>query len=72
MLGTVAHLFLIIAFGQAGLSSLMAFTYTQIGFAALMSWLFFNRAPDCWASTGMAMIVASGGASAWLTMRRKL
>ena len=71
MLGTVGHLLLIMAFSQAGTSSLMPFTYMQIGFAALMSWLFFNHAPDFWAWTGMAMIAASGGATAWLNIRRK-
>jgi drug/metabolite transporter (DMT)-like permease len=71
ILGTVGHLLLIMAFSQAGTSSLMPFTYTQIGFAALMSWLFFNHAPDFWAWTGMAMIAASGGATAWLNIRRK-
>jgi drug/metabolite transporter (DMT)-like permease len=40
VLGTVGHLLLIMAFSKAGTSSLMPFTYAQIGFAALMSWLF--------------------------------
>lgn len=71
VLGTVGHLLLIIAFSKAGTSSLMPFTYAQIGFAALMSWLFFNHAPDIWAWLGMAMIAASGGATAWLNIRRK-
>jgi drug/metabolite transporter (DMT)-like permease len=70
-LGTVGHLLLIMAFSQAGTASLMPFTYTQIGFAALMSWLFFSHTPDYWAWIGMAMIAASGGATAWLNIRRK-
>lgn len=70
-LGTVGHLLLIMAFSQAGTASLMPFTYAQIGFAALMSWLFFSHTPDVWAWTGMAMIAASGGATAWLNIRRK-
>ena len=71
VLGTVGHLLLIMAFSKAGTSSLMPFTYAQIGFAALMSWLFFNHAPDIWAWSGMAMIAASGGATAWINIRRK-
>jgi len=71
VLGTVGHLLLIMAFSKAGTASLMPFTYAQIGFAALMSWLFFRHAPDFWAWTGMAMIAASGGATAWLNIRRK-
>lgn len=71
ILGTIGHLLLIMAFSHAGTSALMPFTYAQIGFAALMSWLFFNHAPDFWAWTGMAMIAASGGATAWLNIRQK-
>jgi drug/metabolite transporter (DMT)-like permease len=71
VLGTIGHLLLIMAFGKAGTASLMPFTYAQIGFAALMSWLFFQHTPDAWAWTGMAMIAASGGATAWLNIRRK-
>jgi len=70
VLGTVGHLLLIMAFSRAGTASLMPFTYTQIGFAALMSWLFFNHAPDLWAWVGMAMIATSGGATAWLNIRK--
>lgn len=70
LLGTFGHLILIMAFSRAGTSSLMPFTYAQIGFAALMSWIFFDHAPDFWAWTGMALIAASGGATAWLNMRR--
>jgi drug/metabolite transporter (DMT)-like permease len=71
LLGTVGHLLLIMAFSQGGTASLMPFTYAQIGFAALMSWMFFNHAPDYWAWIGMAMIAASGGATAWLNIRKK-
>ena len=71
LLGTVGHLLLVMAFSQAGASSLMPFTYAQIGFAALMSWIFFSHAPDFWAWVGMAMIAASGGATAWLNIRQR-
>lgn len=71
ILGTVGHLLLVMAFSRAGASSLMPFTYAQIGFAALMSWIFFSHAPDFWAWIGMAMIAASGGATAWLNIRQR-
>jgi len=71
VLGTVGHLLLIMAFSKGGTASLMPFTYAQIGFAALMSWMFFNHAPDYWAWIGMAIIAASGGATAWLNIRKK-
>ena len=70
VLGTVGHLLLIMAFSRAGTSSLMPFTYAQIGFAGLMSWLFFDHAPDFWAWIGMLMIAMSGGATAWLNIRK--
>jgi drug/metabolite transporter (DMT)-like permease len=70
VLGTVGHLLLIMAFSRAGTAALMPFTYAQIGFAALMSWIFFSHSPDFWAWIGMAMIAASGGATAWLNIRR--
>jgi drug/metabolite transporter (DMT)-like permease len=70
VLGTLGHLILVMAFSRAGAPSLMPFTYAQIGFAALMSWIFFNHAPDFWAWIGMFMIAASGGATAWLNMRQ--
>jgi drug/metabolite transporter (DMT)-like permease len=71
VLGTVGHLLLVMAFSRGGTASLMPFTYAQIGFAALMSWMFFDHAPDFWAWIGMAMIAASGGATAWLNIRKK-
>lgn len=70
VLGTVGHLLLIMAFSRAGTSSLMPFTYAQIGFAGLMSWLFFDHAPDFWAWIGMLMIAMSGAATAWLNIRK--
>ncbi|WP_194711020.1 DMT family transporter [Noviherbaspirillum soli] len=71
VLGTLGHLLLIMAFSRAGTSSLMPFTYAQIGFAGLMSWLFFDHAPDFWGWVGMLMIAMSGAATAWLNMRKK-
>ncbi|MDB5839035.1 MAG: transporter [Herminiimonas sp.] len=69
ILGSIGHLMLVMAFSRAGTASLMPFTYTQIGFAAIMSWLAFRHAPDFWAWIGMATIAACGAATAWLNMQ---
>lgn len=63
------HLLVVMAFGRAGAASLMPFTYAQIGFAALISWLAFRHAPDFWAWTGMVLIAACGMTTGWLNMR---
>lgn len=70
LLGTAGHLLLVMAFSRMGAASLMPFTYTQIGFAAIMSWFAFHHAPDFWAWVGMAIIALCGGVTAWLNTRR--
>jgi drug/metabolite transporter (DMT)-like permease len=69
VLGTIGHLLVVTAFGSAGAATLMPFTYSQIGFAAIMSWIVFHHTPDSWAWVGMLMIAACGAASAWAGMR---
>ncbi|MBK6716245.1 MAG: DMT family transporter [Burkholderiales bacterium] len=69
LFGTTGHLLLILALRQAPASTLMPFTYLQIGMAALLGWWFFGDLPDTWGWTGMAVIAASGAASAWLNLR---
>jgi drug/metabolite transporter (DMT)-like permease len=69
VLGSVGHLMLVMAFGRAGAASLMPFTYTQIGFAALLGWLVFRQAPDLLAWSGMAMIAVCGAATALLNLK---
>lgn len=68
LLGTVAHLLLVMAFRRMHPAALMPFTYTQIAFAALIGWIFFQHAPDFWAWVGMCVIAASSCLSAWLDM----
>lgn len=65
LVGTGGHLVLVMAFSRAHATALMPFTYTQIGFAALISWMLFQHAPDFWAWAGMSMITASSCATAW-------
>jgi len=69
LLGTGGHLMLILAMGMAPTSTLMPFVYTQIGAAALVGWIVFQRLPDGWAWVGMAVIAACGAASAWLNLK---
>jgi drug/metabolite transporter (DMT)-like permease len=71
LLGTFGHLLLVMAFQRASASTLMPFTYAQIGFAAAISWLVFRHAPDLWAWIGMVIIAICGCATAWLNMRRR-
>jgi drug/metabolite transporter (DMT)-like permease len=69
VLSAFAHLLLAMAFSRARPAALMPFTYMQIGFAAIISWLLFHHVPDFWAWVGMIMIAACGAATAWLNMR---
>lgn len=66
---TVGHLCLIFAFGTAPMATLMPFTYAQIAWALILSWLVFRHMPDGWAWVGMLVIAACGAASAWLNVR---
>lgn len=70
LLGTVGHLFLILALGKARTATLMPFLYVQIGFAALIAWIVFDHVPDHWAWVGMAVIAVCGATSAALNMKR--
>jgi drug/metabolite transporter (DMT)-like permease len=69
LLGTVGHLFLILAVGLAPTSTLMPFTYLQIAIAAAIGWLVFRYVPDSFAWLGMGVIAVCGAASAWLNVR---
>lgn len=68
--GTVGHLCLILALGLAPAATLMPFMYLQIGFAAVIGWLWFGHVPDAIAVAGMAVVAACGAAGAWLNLRR--
>jgi len=70
VLGTVGHLFLILALGKARTATLMPFLYAQIAFATLIGYAVFDHVPDHWAWVGMAVIAACGATSAALNMRR--
>jgi len=69
VLGTSGHLMLIMALGKAPASTLMPFQYVQLAVAALAGYVVFDRVPDAWGWTGMAVIGLCGAASAWLNVR---
>jgi len=70
LLGTTGHLLLILALGLAPTSTLMPFVYTQIAFAAAVSYAVLGHAPDPWGWVGMGVVAACGAASAWLNVRK--
>jgi len=72
VLGSVGHIALLKAFSRASAASLMPFTYTQIGFSAVLGWLVFNHTPDAWAWAGMITIATCGVMTAWLNSRRAI
>lgn len=67
--GTVGHLCLILAVRVAPMSTLMPFTYLQLGFAAFAGWLAFGHIPDAWSMAGIAVVAGCGAASVWLNLR---
>ena len=60
LLGTTGHLLLILALGLAPTSTLMPFVYTQIGFAAAISYAVLGHAPDQWGWVGMGVVASRG------------
>ena len=68
-LGTFGHLMLIRAFARAPAPVLTPYLYTQIGFATISGWLFFDHVPDALAWLGIAVIAGSGVGNALLLAR---
>jgi drug/metabolite transporter (DMT)-like permease len=69
LMGTIGHFMLILGYGRTPAAILTPYLYAQIGFAMLGSWLVFSHLPDIHALLGIALIVLSGAAGAWLTLR---
>lgn len=65
----IGHLLLLQAYGYAQPAVVSPFLYSQIGFAMLMGWLFFGQVPDSISLAGMAVIMACGLCSIWLSVR---
>ena len=70
--GGMGHFLLIRAFEYAPASSLMPFTYAQIGFGMLGGWLVFSHIPDTWSLLGIGLIACCGIAGGLLTRRENL
>ncbi|MFY3386720.1 DMT family transporter [Paracidovorax sp. MALMAid1276] len=65
----VGHMLLLNAYARTSPVTIAPFLYSQIGFAMLGGWLVYRHVPDAWSMAGIAAIVLSGAASAWLTVR---
>ncbi|MDP3228593.1 MAG: DMT family transporter [Acidovorax sp.] len=65
----VGHMMLLNAYARTTPVTIAPFLYSQIGFAMLAGWLVYRHVPDGWSMAGIAAIVLSGAASAWLTVR---
>lgn len=67
----IGHLLLLQAFTFATPSVISPFLYSQIGFAMLMGWLFFDQMPDALSLAGMAVIMGCGLVGIWMSVRNK-
>lgn len=67
----VGHLMLLYAYRYALPSVVSPFLYSQIGFAMLMGWLFFDQVPDGVSMAGMGVIMLCGLCSIWMSVRGK-
>lgn len=72
LLATGGHLLLLQAMRRVPLSLLSPFSYMQLGFAALLSWLFFGEIRNLTAVAGMCLIAISGMVTAFLNSRGPL
>jgi drug/metabolite transporter (DMT)-like permease len=58
--GGTGHFLLIRAFRYASASTLSSFQYSQLIWATLLGWLFYNQLPDALSLVGMTIIAGSG------------
>jgi drug/metabolite transporter (DMT)-like permease len=58
--GSIGHLLIIMALQRAEASRISPFTYMQLIWAMLASFLFFGDVPDSWTVIGAAVIAGSG------------
>jgi drug/metabolite transporter (DMT)-like permease len=66
---TMGQVCMVTAIRHAPLSTLTPFSYAQVAFAALISWVLFRHAPDLWGAAGMGMIAIAGAGTVWLNAR---
>ncbi|WP_109477117.1 DMT family transporter [Paraburkholderia sp. C35] len=70
-LATTGHSLMLQALRRAPLAVLTPFSYTQLAFATLFSWIFFGQVPDSWMAIGMLVIAASGIGTVMLHTRSR-
>lgn len=68
---SLGHLLMLKAYTRASAITVSPFLYTQIGFAMLLGWLFFDQMPDTIAFIGIAVVMACGLIGMWLSVRGK-
>ena len=69
LVGGLGHYLLIRAYENAPPATLAPFSYVQLVWAGLISWLVFNHIPDAGSLIGMSIIVASGLFAIWMQRR---
>ena len=68
----LGNLLIVLANRQAEASVIAPLIYSQIVIATLLGWLVFGELPDALALMGLAIIVASGGATFWILHRTRI
>ena len=68
-IATTGHLLLTYSYRHGSVVTLAPFSYSQIVFASLVSFLFFGHIPDDLTMLGMLIIIASGAGLMWSQRR---
>jgi drug/metabolite transporter (DMT)-like permease len=69
LVGGFGHYLLIRAYENAPPATLAPFSYVQLVWAGVMSWLVFDHVPDSGSLLGMSIIVGSGLFAVWMQRR---
>ena len=69
LVGGIGHFLLIKAYECAPPATLAPFTYAQLVWATILSWLVFDHLPDSGSLIGMAIIVSAGLFAVWRQRR---
>jgi drug/metabolite transporter (DMT)-like permease len=69
---TTGHSLMLQALRRAPLAILTPFSYAQLAFATLFSWVLFSQVPDRWTALGMLVIAISGIGTVLLHARSRV
>ena len=69
LIGGIGHFILIKAYECAPPATLAPFSYAQLVWATLVSWLIFDHLPDSGSMLGMTIIVGAGLFAVWMQRR---